>query len=121
MASTVGGTPNEVEEVMKGLLSQPGVAAYIVINSDGIPIKRYAMDYPKAVHYSALLLDLVAKSRSFMTRLLEPGSNEVQNIRLRTLEHEVIVAPGRGFILIVLQLPMAEDGEGGEEEEESKS
>lgn len=99
---------------MKGLQAQPGVKAYLIINSDGIPIKQQGMDYNRALHLSAVITDLTAKSQQYFRELMERGENDIENIRLMTSKHEVIVAPGKDYSMIVLQEPHKEADAAGE-------
>jgi dynein light chain roadblock-type len=64
--------PNEVEEVIKELKKNPGFSAYVIMNNDGIVIKYESMGYQQAVHHAALVLDLAAKSKTYMRELFEP-------------------------------------------------
>lgn len=118
--------PNEVEEVIKDLKKNPGFSAYMVMNNDGIVIKYENMTYQSAVHHAALVLDLTAKSNKYLRELLEPPDvglkrtsrwasclkltllspnpqNEVESLRLRTQEHEMIIAQHSNFTLVVIQ------------------
>eukprot|EP00937_MAST-01D_sp_MAST-1D-sp2_P007380 g7380.t1 len=116
--------PNEVEETIKSLKTNPGVESIIVVKNDGIVIRNENVGYPQAVQHAALVLDLCAKSKHFVSNLLDPPENEVESIRLRASDsdtghqHEMIVAQTPQYTLIVLQ--GADDGKDIQEEEEKE-
>ncbi|KAG5192827.1 hypothetical protein JKP88DRAFT_256844 [Tribonema minus] len=103
LCTNANNQPNEVEEVIKELKKNPGFSAYVVMNNDGIVIKYESMSYQTAVHHAALVLDLVAKGKKYMREMFEPPDNEVESLRLRTEEHEMIVAQHENFTLVVIQ------------------
>lgn len=80
----------------------------LIINADGIPI-RTTLDHETSVQYAAMISSLATKARAVLKELPLPGSttdsaaNELQVLRLRTQQHEIMVAPDRDFILIVVQ------------------
>ncbi|CAH1974887.1 unnamed protein product [Acanthoscelides obtectus] len=94
---------NEVEETMKRIQSHKGVVGAIVVNSEGIPIKT-TLDNTTTVQYAGLISSLADKARS-VVRDLDP-SNDLTFLRIRSKKHEIMVAPDREFILIVVQNPM---------------
>jgi predicted regulator of Ras-like GTPase activity (Roadblock/LC7/MglB family) len=49
-------------------MSQPGAIGYVLVNFDGIPVKHFPEDLP-AVQYSALVSDLVMKTKSTLKQL----------------------------------------------------
>ena len=78
------------------------------------------------VHFAALVSDLVVKSRDTCKQLFPIDSADdtgVKWLRLRTNGREVIIAPGDGCTLVVIQKSVKDDAqaeslEGGEEKEE---
>ncbi|XP_017784071.1 PREDICTED: dynein light chain roadblock-type 2-like [Nicrophorus vespilloides] len=80
-----------------------GVVGIIVINSEGIPIKS-TLDNTITVQYAGLISSLAEKSRS-VVRDLDP-SNDLLFIRIRSKKHEIMVAPDKEFILLVVQTPV---------------
>lgn len=56
-----------------------------------------------SVQYASLISHFVTKARS-VVRQLDDG-NELQFVRIRSLRHEVMVAPDREYTLIVIQDP----------------
>lgn len=106
----------EVDVLMRGLLSQPGVEGFMVFNNAGIPLKwtpafvraggpsAAATPVPASVvHHASVIGDLTAKARATAKRLLGDVDGEVQLLRLRTKTHEMLVAPHDECTLIVSQ------------------
>ncbi|XP_066598244.1 dynein light chain roadblock-type 2 [Prorops nasuta] len=93
----------EVEETMKRIQSHKGVVGTIVVNSEGIPIKS-TLDNTTTVQYAGLISQLSDKARSVI-RDLDP-TNDLTFLRIRSKKHEVMVAPDKEFILIVIQNPV---------------
>ncbi|EKX35072.1 hypothetical protein GUITHDRAFT_80129 [Guillardia theta CCMP2712] len=93
----------EVDETVKKLSEYPGFVGFLIINADGIPI-RTSMEKGEAVHYAGLLSLLANKARSSI-RELDP-QNDVTFLRLRSNKHEIIIAPDKEYILIVIQNPI---------------
>ncbi|KXS21239.1 roadblock-type dynein light chain [Gonapodya prolifera JEL478] len=93
---------SEVEETIKRLSSHKGVEGIVIVNSEGIPI-RSTIDNNLTIQYSALITQLAAKAKS-VVRDLDP-QNDLTFLRLRTKKHEIMVAPDKEYILIVIQNP----------------
>ncbi|KAL3287390.1 hypothetical protein HHI36_001863 [Cryptolaemus montrouzieri] len=93
---------NEVEDTLKRIQSHKGVVGIIVVNSEGIPIKS-TLDNTTTVQYAGLISSLSDKARS-VVRDLDP-SNDLTFLRIRSKKHEIMVAPDKEFILMVIQNP----------------
>ncbi|KAG6802094.1 dynein light chain roadblock-type 2 isoform X2 [Apis laboriosa] len=93
----------EVEETMKRIQSHKGVVGTIVVNGEGIPIKS-TLDNTTTVQYAGLISQLSDKARS-VVRDLDP-TNDLTFLRIRSKKHEIMVAPDKEFILIVIQNPV---------------
>ncbi|XP_044745600.1 dynein light chain roadblock-type 2 [Coccinella septempunctata] len=93
---------NEVEDTLKRIQSHKGVVGIIVVNSEGIPIKT-TLDNTTTVQYAGLISSLSDKARS-VVRDLDP-SNDLTFLRIRSKKHEIMVAPDKEFILMVIQNP----------------
>ncbi|XP_025413602.1 dynein light chain roadblock-type 2 [Sipha flava] len=93
---------SEVEDTLKRIQSHRGVIGTIVVNSEGIPIKS-TLDNSTSVQYAGLIQQLADKARS-VVRDLDP-SNDLMFLRMRTKKHEIMVAPDKEFIMIVIQNP----------------
>uniref|UniRef100_A0A7S2SQX1 Roadblock/LAMTOR2 domain-containing protein n=1 Tax=Rhizochromulina marina TaxID=1034831 RepID=A0A7S2SQX1_9STRA len=113
---------NEVDEVIRELKQNQGFKSYVIIRNDGIVIKYENMDVQKAVQTAHLVLDLCAKSKKYIKELFEPPDNDVESLRLKTLEFEMIVAQYGDYSLVVVQdTEQHEDADApGEGEEEKK-
>merc|ERR1711892_1020923 len=96
---------HELEETLKRLGQHAGVLGTIVVNSDGIAVKT-TMDAAQTVQYTALISGLTKQARS-MVRNIDPV-NELNFVRIRSKKNEILIAPDRDYILIVVQTP-AED------------
>eukprot|EP00793_Prasinoderma_coloniale_P006328 PRCOL_00001158-RA len=94
-----------VEETLKRISSHKGVIGTMIINSDGIPI-RTTLENDVTVQHAALLTHLTEKARSVIKEL-EP-TNELTFLRVRSMKHEILVAPDNEYLLIVIQQPSAE-------------
>ena len=105
-------------------MNNPGAIGYVLINFDGIPVKHYPEDLP-AVQYSALISDLVMKTKSTLKQLKnDTNDSEFNYLRMRTKQDtEVIVTdyitPGNNeYILVCIQsCKFGADDEEDEEEE----
>ncbi|XP_037951473.1 dynein light chain roadblock-type 2 [Teleopsis dalmanni] len=92
----------EVEETLKRIQAHKGVVGTIVVNNEGIPVKS-TLDNTTTVQYAGLISLLAEKARG-VVRDLDP-SNDLTFLRLRSKKHEIMVAPDKDFILIVIQNP----------------
>lgn len=100
---------NEVEEMINDLRKHPGFKSYLILNNDGVVIKwgqegGSPMPYEKAVQQSHRVLDLYKNSKTCMGDLF--GSEEekqLECVRLRTDEYELICAQEGNFTLVVTQ------------------
>lgn len=79
----------------------------MIVNSEGVPI-RSTLESRHTLQYSALISQLAAKARS-VVRDLDP-QNDLTFLRIRSKKHEIMVAPDREYILIVIQDPNADQG-----------
>jgi dynein light chain roadblock-type len=91
---------SEVEECLKRISSHKGVIGCIVVNGEGIPI-RTTLDNSSTVQYAGLLNQVTAKARS-MVRDIDP-QNDLTFLRIRSKKNEVMVAPDKEYLLIVIQ------------------
>ncbi len=114
----------EVEETLKRLVAHKGVIGTIIVNSDGIPIKStldnhtttqvstqekeriegtvsYTISFLCYLQYSGLLNQLVDQAKTMFKEI--DSSNDLTFMRLRTKKHEIMVAPDRDYLLIVIQ------------------
>uniref|UniRef100_A0A4W5QTV5 Dynein light chain roadblock-type 2 n=2 Tax=Hucho hucho TaxID=62062 RepID=A0A4W5QTV5_9TELE len=92
----------EVEETLKRIQTHKGVIGTIVVNAEGIPI-RTTLDNSTTVQYAGLLHQLTMKARSTV-RDIDP-QNDLTFLRIRSKKHEIMVAPDKEYLLIVIQNP----------------
>ncbi|XP_074895469.1 dynein light chain roadblock-type 2 isoform X1 [Buteo buteo] len=92
----------EVEETLKRIQAHRGVVATMVVNAEGIPI-RTTLDNSTTVQYAGLLHQLTMKARSTV-RDIDP-QNDLTFLRIRSKKHEIMVAPDKEYLLIVIQNP----------------
>jgi len=93
---------SEVEETIKRIQSHKGVVGIIVVNSEGIPI-RTTLDNSTTVQYAGLIHQLTIKARG-VVRDIDP-QNDLTFLRLRSKKHEIMIAPDKEYLLIVIQNP----------------
>uniref|UniRef100_A0A8C7BP93 Dynein light chain roadblock n=1 Tax=Neovison vison TaxID=452646 RepID=A0A8C7BP93_NEOVI len=94
--------PPLVEETLKRIQSHKGVIGTMVVNAEGIPI-RTTLDNSTTVQYAGLLHQLTMKARSTV-RDIDP-QNDLTFLRIRSKKHEIMVAPDKEYLLIVIQNP----------------
>jgi len=102
-----GAQTSEVDSILKGFTTDyPTVIGYVVLNSDGIPVKynNERMPYDRAVMYAALMTDFVQNCKKCLRELLTGGESELANLRIRTKEGtEILALPAGEYTLIVIQ------------------
>jgi len=91
---------SEVEETLKRLVAHKGVIGTIIVNSEGIPIKS-TLDQHTTTQYSGLINQLVDQAKNMFKEI--DSSNDLTFMRLRTKKHEIMIAPDRDYLLIVIQ------------------
>lgn len=78
----------------------------MVVNNEGVTIKESkGMDDELSAKYGQNLSSLVAKARS-VVRDLDP-QDDLTFLRIRSKKHEIMVAPDKDYLLIVVQNPAA--------------
>eukprot|EP01012_Entosiphon_sulcatum_P059854 TRINITY_DN84484_c0_g1_i1.p1 TRINITY_DN84484_c0_g1~~TRINITY_DN84484_c0_g1_i1.p1 ORF type:complete len:101 (-),score=24.31 TRINITY_DN84484_c0_g1_i1:20-322(-) len=99
---------SEIEDVVKRITAHKGVKGLIIINSEGIPIRDSFDEHDRllTIQYAALLTQMVAKARAAIREL--DATNDLTFLRIRSRKHEILVAPDKDYILIVIQDPTAE-------------
>mmetsp|Transcript_26027 Transcript_26027/g.34141 ORF Transcript_26027/g.34141 Transcript_26027/m.34141 type:complete len:103 (-) Transcript_26027:337-645(-) len=95
---------SEVEETLKRIQSHRGVKGVLIVNSEGVPI-RSNLSSEDTDTYAALISQLALKSSSVVRTLDE--SDSLTFLRIRSNKHEIMVAPDRDYLLIVIQNPNA--------------
>ena len=92
----------EIDETIKRIQSHKGVKGVLIMNSDGIPI-RSNLSPEETEIYAALISQLAIKASS-VVRTLE-DTDELSFLRIRSKKHEIMVAPDKDYILVVIQNP----------------
>ncbi|KAI9323340.1 hypothetical protein BX666DRAFT_1848065 [Dichotomocladium elegans] len=95
-------TAAEVDETLKRLSSRKGVKAVVILNSEGQAI-RSTLDEAMTKQYGQLISTLVQQARTTVTTL--DDQNDITFMRVRTKKHEIMIAPDRDYLLIVVQNP----------------
>ncbi len=96
---------SEVEETMKRIQSHRGVKGVLIVNSEGVPI-RSNLDPVKTDAYAALVSQLALKASSVVRTIEE--TDELTFFRIRSKMHEIMIAPDKEYLLIVIQNPNLE-------------
>jgi len=89
-----------VEDTLKRIGKHPNVLGVIVLNKEGATI-RSTMDTTTTVMYASQLSQL-ARTTMNAVRELDP-QNSLTFLRIRSKKHEIMVAPERDYMLIVVQ------------------
>ena len=92
----------EIEETIKRIQSHKGVKGVLIMNSDGIPIRSNLSTEDTEV-YAALISQLSIKATSIVRTL--DDSDELSFLRIRSKKHEIMVAPDKDYVLVVIQNP----------------
>lgn len=92
---------SEIEDTFQRICQRSNVTGIIVVNSDGMPIRSSIDDTNAQNQYAHLVTALAAKARHCV-RDLDP-TNDLTFLRIRSKKNEIMVAPDKDFILIVIQ------------------
>lgn len=93
------------EELLKRIQGHKGVMGIIIVNNEGIPI-RTTLDNSTTVQYAGLIHTLTAKARSTV-RDIDP-QNDLTFLRIRSKKHEIMIAPDKEYLMIVIQNPSSQ-------------
>ena len=91
---------NIILPTLQRLESDPSVIGVMVIGSDGYPI-RSSLDSATTINYLENFGSLIELAR-YTVRNLDP-TDELNFLRIRTKEYEVMIAPEKEYSLLVLQ------------------
>ena len=91
----------DIDDTWLRIESRPNVTGVIVLNSEGMPIRSSIQDTGMQSQYANLISALAAKARHCV-RDLDP-TNDLTFLRIRSKKNEIMVAPDKDFILIVIQ------------------
>jgi hypothetical protein len=100
-----GGQTSDVDATIHQLVDNPSVIGYVVLNSEGIPVKHHdKMPYEKAVTYACLMSDFHMKAKRALRDLVAGPESELSNFRMRTAEGtELIGVSIQDYLLVVVQ------------------
>ena len=90
----------DVEDTIKRISSHKGVEGIVIFNYEGIALKS-TMSRELTVKYAGLFVQLIVKARSVVRTV--DAENDLLFLRVRTKKHEVLVAPDRDYVLLVVQ------------------
>lgn len=93
---------SEVEETLKRVQSHKGVKGVLIVTSDGIPI-RSNLSAEDTENYTKMVSELSMKAAGVVRTLDE--SDELAFLRVRSKKHEIMIAPDKDYILVVIQNP----------------
>merc|ERR1711912_216442 len=97
---------SEVEETLKRISSHKGVIGTVIVNNEGVPIRSNLERSEQTAQYASLITQLTSKARG-VVRDLDP-QNDLTFLRIRSKKHEIMVAPDKEYVLIVIQNPHAD-------------
>eukprot|EP00656_Telonema_subtile_P019194 TRINITY_DN2046_c0_g1_i6.p1 TRINITY_DN2046_c0_g1~~TRINITY_DN2046_c0_g1_i6.p1 ORF type:complete len:116 (+),score=34.25 TRINITY_DN2046_c0_g1_i6:127-474(+) len=97
---------SEVEETLKRISSHKGVIGTVIVNNDGVPIRSNLERSEQTAQYAAQITQLT-KAAEAVVRDLDP-QNDLTFLRVRSKKHEIMVAPDKEYLLIVIQNPNAD-------------
>ncbi|UJR14712.1 hypothetical protein I4U23_001705 [Adineta vaga] len=101
MSTTVPSTQQiEVEETIKRIQTHKGVHGFVIMSNDGSFI-RSTIDNSTTMSLTGLIRTLSDKAKSCV-RDLDP-QNDLTFFRIRTKKQEILVAPDKDYLTIVLQ------------------
>jgi dynein light chain roadblock-type len=98
-------TSSEVEDTLKRIQSHRGVEGILIVNYDGVALKS-TCSAELTAKYASLFSQLCTKARSTV-RTLDP-TNDLTFLRVRSKKNEILVAPDKDYLLIVIQNPREE-------------
>ena len=79
-----------MQESLNNLMNQEGAIGYVLVNYDGIPVKYFPEEIP-AVQYSALVSDLIMKTKSTLKQLNPHGDSDFVYLRMRTKQDTELI------------------------------
>jgi dynein light chain roadblock-type len=92
----------ELEERFQELSSAKTVRGCLILNGDGAPIKT-SLDAKTTESYGTILHEIVTMARRLF--LEQDPNNDLSFMRFRLKKHEIMVAPDKQFLLVVIHHP----------------
>lgn len=94
---------SEIEETLKRVQSHKGVKGVIILSIDGVAI-RSTLPLDDTEKYCALVSQLAIKTQGIVRTI--DDSDELAFLRIRSKKHEIMIAPDKDYILVVIQNPV---------------
>lgn len=93
---------SELEEKFQELASTKSVRGVIILNQEGAPVKS-SLDTKTTEAYASMMHELVATARRLF--MDADPNNDLTFMRMRTRKHEIMVAPDKQYVLVVVHHP----------------
>ena len=90
-----------IEEVFNRINTHKGIEGIIICDINGIPIKSTFTDDQVTYFYTTNACFFIKRCSSLVKSLLEKES--LSFIRIRTKINEIMIAPDKEFVLLVVQ------------------
>ncbi|CAD8054059.1 unnamed protein product [Paramecium sonneborni] len=101
---------SDIEETINRIKTHKSVQGIVICNNDGQIIRStYGTESKEGENIARTIPTLAAKAKSTV-RDLDP-MNELTFLRLKSKNNEIMVAPDKEFLLIVIQGPKEEKKE----------
>ena len=94
----------ELEEKFRELSSVKSVRGVFILNSDGAAVKS-SLDAKTTDSFGTVIHEVMTTAKKLFSDLDENNRDELTFTRFRTRKHEVMVAPDKNFLLVVIHHP----------------
>eukprot|EP01083_Nonionella_stella_P078818 215921_1 len=103
-AATAASISNEVEETLARIRSHKGVEGVLIMTKEGAIVHTSLTEEQSKAH-AALVSQLTSKAL-ILVESLDPD-DELSFLRIRSQKKEIMVAPDKDFLMLVIQNPDA--------------
>jgi len=94
----------DVEDTLERIRTHKGVEGVIVATKDGVPVRgSKGLDDALLHQYSQQVSLLLTQTRAIIKDL--DSGDDLSFMRMRTKKHELLIAPGGDYVLVVIQDP----------------
>ena len=90
----------KVEETLNRINTHQGVLGVLIVNDKGVAI-RTTMNQEETIDTGSLITQFTTKAQAAIRNL--HADEEIRFIRIRSREHEIMIAPDKDFTMIVIQ------------------
>uniref|UniRef100_A0A7S3V519 Dynein light chain roadblock n=1 Tax=Chaetoceros debilis TaxID=122233 RepID=A0A7S3V519_9STRA len=104
--ATAASISNDVEETLARIRSHKGVEGVLILTKEGAIVHTSLTEKQSKAH-AALVSQLTSKA-SILVESLDPD-DELSFLRIRSQKKEIMVAPDKDFLMLVIQNPDAVD------------